>query len=217
MKSAHLLCAAGLLLAAGCAAAQPVYRQVGPGGKVTYSDQPAAAVPTAPAGRGDGTTATGDEGVGNAALPYELRQTVERYPVTLYSGDDCTPCTAGRALLTTRGVPFTERTVRTPEDAQALQSLTGQGSLPVLGIGAQQVKGFSEAQWTQYLDAAGYPPAGRLPPGWRNPPAAPLVALRPAPTAAPATPAATPSLPSAQPRRAPPDAPSPTNPAGIRF
>ena len=214
MKSATLLCAAGLLLAAGCAAAQPVYRQVDPTGKVTYSDQPpvAAAVLALPAGRGEGVSDTENATGGSAALPYELRQTVGRYPVTLYSGDDCAPCSAGRALLAARGVPFTERTVRTPEDARALHGLTGQGSLPVLGIGAQQVQGFSELQWAQYLDAAGYPPAGRLPAGWHNPPAAPLVALRPAPAAAPAVaPAAT------QPRRPLPDAPSPGNPAGIRF
>ncbi|MDM0048118.1 glutaredoxin family protein [Variovorax sp. J22R115] len=197
------------LLAVACAAlAQPVYRNVDKNGKVTFSDQPPAANAQPAAPRSGSSIST------NSALPYELRQVAQRYPVTLYTGDECGPCGAGRSLLIARGVPFEERTVKTNEDIGALQRLSSQSSLPLVTIGAQQLKGFSDAEWSQYLDAAGYPKSAQLPPGYRNPPAQPLVALQPAAQPAPAAPAS-----AAPPAPAPAAAsgPTPSNPAGIKF
>lgn len=200
----------GIALAASTASAQQVYRQVDKNGKVIFSDQPPAAnaAPVAPRG---GVSTVGD-GSAVSGLPYELQQVAQRYPVTLYSRDDCSPCDTGRALLSTRGVPFNERQVKTPADAEALQRLSGESSLPVLTIGAQQLKGFSDSTWSQYLDAAGYPKSIRLPAGYRNPPAQPMVAQQAAPTApaATATTSPTPAIPPPAPR-------SPSNPAGIQF
>jgi glutaredoxin len=198
-----------LLLAAGTALAQPVYRHVDKNGKVTFSDQPPAADAPAAAPRGSGA------GTAGPALPYELRQVAQRYPVTIYTGEECSPCAAGRSLLVTRGIPFEERTVKTNEDVEALQRLSGQASLPLLTIGSQQLKGFSDAQWSQYLDAAGYPKSAQLPAGYRNPPAQPLVAVQVAP-AVPATPVAAPT-PAPAPAPAAPSGPTPSNPAGIKF
>lgn len=198
-----------LLLAAGAALAQPVYRHVDKSGKVTFSDQPQAADAQAGAPRGSGAGGAGP------ALPYELRQVAQRYPVTIYTGEECSPCAAGRSLLVTRGIPFEERTVKANEDVEALQRLSGQASLPLLTIGSQQLKGFSDAQWSQYLDAAGYPKSAQLPAGYRNPPAQPLVAVQAAP-AAPATPVAAPA-PAPVPAPAAPSGPTPSNPAGIKF
>ena len=203
------LCTLALLLVANGALAQ-VFRQVGPDGRISFSDQPsrAATQPVAePGNRAGATTSSG-------GLPYELRQVMQRYPVTIYTSADCAPCDTGRSLLTTRGVPFDERTVKTAQDTAALQRLTGHTSLPVLGIGTQQLKGFQDAEWSQYLDAAGYPKSNQLPAGYRMPPAAPLVAVQVAPTesaerAAPPTPQPPPTL---APRGA-----SPSNPAGIIF
>lgn len=200
----------GIALAASTASAQQVYRQVDKNGKVIFSDQPPAAnaQPAAPRGA---VSAVGDGGA-VSGLPYELQQVAQRYPVTLYTGGDCAPCDTGRALLSTRGVPFNERQVKTPADAEALQRLSGESSLPVLTIGAQQLKGFSDTTWSQYLDAAGYPKSIRLPAGYRNPPAQPMVAQQAAPTApaATATTSPTPAIPPPAPR-------SPSNPAGIQF
>ncbi len=195
-----------LLLAAGAALAQPVYRHVDKNGKVTFSDQPPAADTQAAAPRG---------GAGGAgpALPYELRQVAQRYPVTIYTGEECSPCAAGRSLLVTRGIPFEERTVKSNEDVEALQRLSSQASLPLLTIGSQQLKGFSDAQWSQYLDAAGYPKSAQLPAGYRNPPAQPLVAVQAAPTA----PTAPVAAPTPTPAPAVPSGPTPSNPAGIKF
>ena len=97
-----------------------------------------------------------------------------------------------------------------------LQKLSGQNSLPLLTIGAQQLPGFSDTQWGQYLDAAGYPRSNGLPSGYRHPPAQPMVAqVTRAPAPAPAAPRAAPDeqpLPAA-----PPSGPTPENPAGIKF
>lgn len=209
--SARLLATAvGALLLAGAAHAQ-VYRVVGPDGKVTFSDKPPAqAAQPATSGR------AASSGGGGGALPYQLNQTVQRYPVTLYTSSTCAPCNSGRNLLVNRGVPFTEKTVETNDDIAALQRLAGNNSLPLLTIGGQQLKGFSDSEWSQYLDAAGYPKASQLPASYRRAAATPLVARTAAaapaaPATEPAEAAPTPAEPSLAPQR------TSTNPTGIRF
>lgn len=208
--NAHLFSSLALLLAAGTALAQPVYRNVDKNGKVTFSDQPPAANAQPAAPRAAATAGAG------AGLPYEVRQVAQRYPVTLYTSDECGPCGAGRSLLVTRGIPFDERTVKSTEDVDALQRLSGQNSLPLLSIGTQQLKGFSDAEWSQYLDAAGYPKSAQLPASYRNPPAQPLVAQQAAPTAQPQPRAPAANVPAA-PAPAAATGPTPSNPAGIKF
>jgi glutaredoxin len=198
--------------------AQAVYRIVGPDGKVTFSDRPPPEAARTAAAPGASAAAAGS---GLGALPYELRQVASRFPVTLYTGTNCGPCASGKAMLASRGVPFTERTVTTPEDGEALQRLAGDNSLPLLTIGGQQIKGYSDAEWTQFLDAAGYPKTSQLPVSFRNPPASPLVAVqRPAAPPSQAEAPAAEIAPVAR-RNPPPSAPapaaSPSNPAGIRF
>ncbi|KLN55939.1 glutaredoxin family protein [Variovorax paradoxus] len=207
-SSLHRLSGVALLLIAAGAVAQPIYRNVDKNGKVTFSDRaPTASTEPAPAPQ------AGIVPPANAGLPYELRQVAQRYPVTLYSSEECAPCGTARSLLVTRGIPFEERTVKSSQDVEALQRLSNQTSLPLLTIGSQQLKGYSDAEWSQYLDAAGYPKSNSLPAGYRNPPARPLVALQPAPAARePVQPAAAP-----QPPAPAPSGPSPSNPAGIKF
>ena len=188
--------------------AQTVYRIVGADGKVTYSDKPPAETRvkvTSGAGGSGG-------GVATASLPFELRQVAQKYPVTLYTGENCGPCQSARSMLITRGVPFTEKTVITVEDSQALTRLSGENSLPFGTIGGQQLKGFSDAEWTQFLNAAGYPATSVLPSSYRPPAATPLVTVAAAPntTAAPAAPVRA-AAPATQP------SPAAANPSGIRF
>ena len=216
-QTAHVL--ATLLMTLACAAvqAQNVYRIVGPDGKVTFSDRPPADGTAQPA------RVTGaDSGSGDAVLPVSLRQVAGRFPVTLYTGNDCAPCASARTFLTSRGIPFTERTVTSNEDIAAFQRLSGSSSLPFGTIGGQQLIGFSESEWTQYLDAAGYPKQSQLPRNYRSPAPTPLVAVKPAEaapaTAAPASAAARSS--TARPPRPPApvnQGPTPSNPAGIQF
>lgn len=187
-----------------------VYRIVSPDGKVTFSDKP----PAQGTPKASGLNAAAG-GSGSAALPFELRQVATKYPVTLYVGDNCGPCGGGRSMLTSRGIPFVEKTVNTNEDIQALQRASGEASLPFLTIGSQQIKGFSDSEWSQFLDAAGYPASSVLPSSYRRAPATPLVAIAAAPAAAAPGAVAAPAARPASPIVARP-APS-ENPAGIKF
>jgi glutaredoxin len=192
--------------------AQTVYRIIAPDGSVTFSDTPpvngaATATLSAPAKSSNNPA---------AALPFALRPVVSRYPVTLYTSSRCVPCNNGRDLLSRRGIPFTEKTVNTPEDAEALLKLSGETSLPFLTIGAQTVKGFSVVEWTQYLDAAGYPVQSLLPANYPRPTASPLAPVAPPVQTSSPTPADSETKPPpAAPN--PPVTPPPTNPARIRF
>lgn len=199
---------AALLALAGTAAmAQGVFRHVGPDGRVTFSDQPPAGTAPAAAPGSGPAAATGAE------LPFALRQTAQRYPVTLYTTTNCQPCDRGRDWLRERGIPFAEKTVTSNDDIDAFQKLSGGTQLPHLTVGPQALPGFSSPQWAQYLDAAGYPKTSALPRTYRAPAASPLVNA-PAPRAASAPPPA--EAPAAPPPVAP-SGPSPQNPAGIRF
>ncbi|QDL54422.1 glutaredoxin family protein [Rhodoferax aquaticus] len=208
-KPALWLASALVLGFAVTASAQTVYRIVGPDGKVSFSDKP----PANPEQGKIAATGIGAAGAASASnLPFELRQVVSKFPVTLYSSAKCGPCDSGRSMLTNRGIPFTEKTVNTNEDSEALQRLTGDTSLPVLTIGSQRLKGMSDAEWNQYLDAAGYPKSSQLPLGYRYAAATPLVQIaKPAPVA--------PKEKAPEPKvdlTAPP-AFNPANPAGITF
>jgi glutaredoxin len=194
----------------GAVANAQVYRIVGPDGKVTFSDRPPAGGKAAPAQ----ALAVPSGGSSTASLPAEVRMAASRFPVTLYTGPDCGPCLSARSFLSRRGVPFTERTITTREDAEAFQRISGSTSMPFATIGGQHIRGFSDTEWSQYLDAAGYPKTSQLPPSYRNPDPTPLVAVeRPAPAQQARTPA-----PAPQRAEAPaPGEPGPSNPAGIRF
>lgn len=199
-------CTAALLLA-GQAQAQTIYRTLGADGSVTFTDKPPAVTDNSTALSVTGRPMTASAG----ALPAEVREVAGKYPVTLYTSVNCAPCDLGRKLLNGRGIPFAEKTISTVEDTAALQRISGENSLPFVTIGGQQIKGFSDSEWTQFLDAAGYPKFSVLPASYRNPPAAPLVVLQKAepiatPEDSPAR-AAAPGLPV--------DATS--NPAGIKF
>jgi glutaredoxin len=189
------------------AATAQVYRIVGSDGKVTFSDK----LPTDRSAKVTTPDAGSTYVVASALLPFELRQIATKYPVTLYVGNDCNPCDAGRSLLTSRGVPFTEKTVTSNDDIQALQRLSGDNTLPLLRLGGQQLKGFADSEWTQYLNAAGYPASSLLPASYQSSAPTPLVAKAAASAAGPAqTPVRIRSTPV-------PAAPPAANPAGIVF
>lgn len=193
------------------AAAQAIYRSVGPDGRVTFSDR----APNAARAAVSAEDARAPANISDA-LPYALRDVQTRFPVTLYTGSDCSPCASARALLTARGIPFTELSVQTNADIQALQALSGQSQLPFATIGRQHLTGFAADEWRQYLDAAGYPQTSALPANYRQVPVRPL-ATPPAPSAA--APAAAPA--GTERRIQTPPASSnrvtPTNPAGLSF
>ena len=215
--AALAVCATGALLATA-AQAQQVHRIVGPDGKVTFSDR----APEDKKAQSTVLSTASGGAASNPALPTELRQIASRFPVTLYTGESCSPCQQARQLLVQRGVPFTERSVNTNDDLDALRRLSGESALPFGTIGRQQLKGFSDAEWTQYLDAAGYPAQSRLPRGYTQPAATPLAPTKAPAASAPDAPQEAASAPTGRLRRQappppPPGGPTPSNPAGIRF
>lgn len=204
------LAPATLLALAGAAApAWSQYKVINPDGSVTYTDRPpiASNARVTPMSRqGHSTPAAAEPG-----LPAELRTATQRHPVTLYTSSSCAPCDNGRRLLQTRGVPYTERRIVSEDDAAALERLVGGRTVPALTIGAQPLRGLSEADWSAYLDAAGYPRESKLPRGWQPPTVTPLVER--------ATPTPTPAPAPVAPRPSPPPSPEEGAPAPgtIRF
>ena len=216
-KLLSLLATTTLVLASHGALAQAVYRIVGPDGKVTFSDRPPPAASQAKSSQDTRAEAAAVGGNTGSALPYELQQIARRFPVTLYTSKDCAPCNSARNLLNNRGVPYSERTVSTNEDNDALQRISGDNALPFGTIGGQQLKGFSDIEWTDYLNAAGYPKTSQLPSNYRRAAATPLVAVKAVEqnTQGAAPQANTPQEPPQDPQ--PRNAPSPSNPRGIQF
>jgi glutaredoxin len=194
--------AALVLLATFGAPAQAQYKVVNPDGSVTYTDRP----PVASNVRVTSLNRTGTRAARaqEIALPAELRSVAQRHPVILYSMADCLPCASARKLLQQRGVPYSEKSVITEDDAAALVRLVGGRTLPAMTVGAQPVRGWSELDWNTYLDVAGYPRESRLPPGWLVPEATPLVERVAATSRGPAPP-----VPPAAPVDAPPPAEEP--------
>src|SRR5258705_8171766 len=198
---ALVLKAAPLALVLAALPAHALYKVVGPDGKVTYTDR-------APVGTTDKVTSISNSGnvVSAVALPLELRQAAQRFPVTLYTMANCEPCDGARALLRARGIPHAEKTVLTAEDSEALARLSGARDAPTLTIGVQALRGFSAELWNSYLDSAGYPRESRLPANYQFPAATPLTERR---EAAPVAGRQPPAEPQAAPAPAPTQGPAP--------
>lgn len=200
---AALASLATLALGLCAAPALAQYKVIGPDGSVTYTDRPPSGDSARVTALGRNATAAATSA--DAALPAELRTAVQRHPVTLYTGEACAPCDEGRRLLQRRGVPYAERRIVTGDDAAALERLIGARTLPGLSIGAQPLRGYSEQDWTAYLDAAGYPRENRLPRNW------------PAAVPRPLVERSTPSVAAEAPPAAPSEAPAAAPAEGIRF
>lgn len=150
MKASLFLLA---LLLVSTAQAQ-YYRWVDEQGNVHYGDRPP------PSAAGKAQAMRHGAPAADKALPYGLQQAVTNFPVTLYVSKDCNEgCKDGRDYLKSRGIPFSEKSVSTNEDIDALKKLVGGSDavVPVLTVGSKQVKGWLQSDWQRLLDAAGYP------------------------------------------------------------
>lgn len=200
-----------LVLATGAVLATPshaLYKVVGPDGKITYTDR----APSSSEGRVSPVAgSTAPAAAAAPALPAELRQAANRYPVVLYTTNGaCEPCDAARQLLRQRGVPYSEKQVISAEDGEALQRLSGGRDAPTLTIGSQALRGLAGDVWNSYLDSAGYPRESKLPQGYQYPAATPLTERR---EVTPQRAAA----PRAEPAAEAPAAPPAPSPGAIRF
>ncbi|MBL8523704.1 MAG: glutaredoxin family protein [Betaproteobacteria bacterium] len=162
-----VLAVAGLVLTSSHA--QQLYKWVDKDGKITYSDQP----PPKDAKNVEQKKSL-DSGPGVDDIPYSVKVAIERNPVTLYANFCGSGCDKARALLSTRGVPFTDKNPdKDPGALDALKAATGALDVPVLIVGARILRGFAESEWQEALTAAGYP---RTNPNLRSQPPAPAAA-----------------------------------------
>lgn len=153
------------------------YKVVGSDGRVTYTDRP----PLASGDKLSTVKTRGPSASAQAALPLDVREAAQRYPVTLYASANCSPCDAGRQFLQQRGIPYVEKSVVTGDDGAVLLRLTGSSDVPAITVGAQVVRGWSSEGWASYLDAAAYPRESKLPAGYQFATATPLTEQRDAP------------------------------------
>ncbi|WP_395401873.1 DUF4124 domain-containing protein [Pseudoduganella sp. UC29_106] len=151
-----------LLCAAGVAQAQ-MYKWKDAKGVTHYTDTP----PPASARKAEVKNFSAG---GAGELPPELADVARARPVVLYTAANCPGCEQGRALLTTRGIPFRERTIATADDHAALKAAGSDGQLPLLQVGRTKQIGFESQTWDELLTGAGYPTINALPPGYQNPP-----------------------------------------------
>jgi glutaredoxin len=148
-----------IILLLSCLAAMPLYvqadelyRWVDDNGKVHYGD-------TRPADATDVERKNLSSDVSqNTDLPYETRLAQQNFPVTLYAGENCGElCDRARSLLNKRGVPFSDKLLKTKSEIEAFQKLSGSNNSPTLLIGKTYLSGFSESAWNSELDVTGYP------------------------------------------------------------
>ena len=149
---------AGMMTAVlGSAQAGSSYRWMDQSGKVHYGDVPAAGAAQVEEVKISDSPATDD-----ADLPYETRRAKENFPVMLYVADNCSElCQKARDFLNQRGIPFTEKNLKSQEDIDAFKQISGGETIPALAVGKNWLNGFLAGQWSSELDVAGYP---KIPP-----------------------------------------------------
>jgi glutaredoxin len=151
MKRVIFLLACLAILPLGAQAGQ-LYRWVDKAGKVHYGDTPPADV--ADVERKDLSSSASQ----NEDLPYETRRAQQNFPVSLYVTNGCgAPCDQARSMLNKRGVPFSEKLLKTQQEIDAFVKTSGSTGAPTLSIGKNYLSGFQESKWNAELDVAGYP------------------------------------------------------------
>jgi len=134
------------------AQAGQLYRWVDNSGKVYYGDVP-------PVGATDVEVMKSSEGtMSSEYIPYASSKAQQSFPVVLYIAPGCgEQCDQARSLLSKRGIPYSEKELRTKEEIDAFRKLTGSEVVPTLAVGKTILKGFQPEHWQNELDIAGYP------------------------------------------------------------
>ena len=193
-----------ILLAAGAAAAQQIYRWTDERGRVHITD-----TPPPPSAKSVQKKQYQSGPAESGATPYELALAMKDYPVTLYTSPVCKePCAEARAALNRRGVPFKEVQVWEETSNEELKRVSGANQVPTLLVGRSVHKGFDQSAYDALLDSARYPRAGILPARSQAAPALPEGYIPPGEREAPKAEPAKPAKPAAgEPRPTGPYAP----------
>lgn len=133
---------------------QATYRWVDKEGHVHYSQQP----PARDAAKAVEQKKLGGVSVIDSQMPYALKEAARNYPVVLYSAPECKPgCDVVRELLSKRGVPYREVSVKDAETSSQLKKATGDDKVPALTVGTLTYAGYDVDSLNSALDTAGYP------------------------------------------------------------
>lgn len=177
MKRIILLC--GFMVAIPVSAGE-YFRWIDANDKVHYGEKPPADAKHVDAIKFPVIESQGEY------IPYETRRAQQNFPVTLYVAENCTDyCDMARSLLHKRGIPFSEKVLKTQDEFNSFKALSGNDSVPTLLIGKTYLKGYLAEQWHSELDLAGYP---KTPP-YRPPDKHPAPAVSAVPVAESAVPA----------------------------
>jgi hypothetical protein len=152
MKHVVLLLACLAIMPSGVQAGE-LFRWMDKAGEMNYGDVPPADATNVEIIKPSGQPTQNED------LPFETRLAQQKFPVTLYVGAGCgETCNQARSLLSKRGIPYSEKLLRTKQDIEEFKQLSGiDGEVPVLAVGRNFLKGFLESQWNSELDIAGYP------------------------------------------------------------
>ncbi len=141
-----------LLAMPSAAVAGELFRWVDESGRVHYGDAPPKEIKNAE--RKD-LSGNNDPDV---VLPYETQRAQENFPVTFYVNEGCVEtCTRARELLRKRGIPYTEKSIKTREEFDALSAQAGKAGFPTLSVGKTYLVGYLETSWNNELTLVGYP------------------------------------------------------------
>jgi glutaredoxin len=164
-------------LACTASATAQMYKWKDDKGVVHFSDAP----PATARGKAEVRTYAGADA--GPALPYALAQAARANPVVLYTASACAPCDQARSFLQHRGIPYSEKSIKTADDQQKLKEAGSDGQLPLLLVGRSKLVGFAAGAWNEALDAAQYPSQPMLPRGYQFAAATPAAAPGPSPQA----------------------------------
>ena len=147
-----LLLSITLLLLAYNISAETLYRSIDENGKIQYSDVPLKNAADTEKLKSVSEPAADD------TLPFETRRANAKFPVTLFVSSNCgDPCSQARDYLKKRGIPFAERNLASADEIASFKKSSGGDQIPAMQVGTNWLIGFSEGQFGQALDTAGYP------------------------------------------------------------
>lgn len=132
--------------------ASEIFHWVDKNGKVHYSDVPPENTADVERKKLSSQATEIDD------LPYETQRAHQNFPVTLYVTSGCgAPCDMARSMLNKRGIPFSEKLLKTQQEVDEFYKTSGSTGAPTLSIGKKFLSGFLESRWNSELDVAGYP------------------------------------------------------------
>ena len=139
-------------LASQLAGAQP-FKWVDAQGRTHYGDRPPAEAKARPVTAAINTYSGTPvlNAPGKPATPAQQRENL-----VIYTTPTCGYCTAAKAHMGRRGIPYTERDVTTSESYEREFRQKGGRGVPLIVAGSQTLNGYSAESLDALLKGAGY-------------------------------------------------------------